>query len=332
MDHSRKEKPGHTISRRDFICRLGAVVGGTMVLSSIPASRVASRAVQQTGTSIFGSVAAVDAHTHITQPWGADAALTAGDLVRHMDEYRIAESVVLPLVNPESWDYPVTTAYILRETKPHRDRLIPFCSLDPRTQIDGEEFRAQLEKYIGYGARGFGEHKVGIPINHPRNLQLFGICGELGLPVLFHLDTIRNTDQPGLPGLEDVLRQLPETNFIGHAQGFWANISGELTPEDMQSYPDSKVLPGGALDRLMDIYPNLYGDMSAGSGANAILRDLDFGEPFILRRADRLVFGTDKLRPDQQLRQFELFQSINLSHEMKEKIFRTNIKSLIIGV
>jgi hypothetical protein len=40
-------------------------------------------------------------------------------------------------------------------------------------------------------------------------------------------------------------------------------------------------------------YPNLWGDLSAGSGAGAIAHDCEFSLAFLIRRADRLLFGTD---------------------------------------
>src|SRR5690606_1846484 len=136
--------------------------------------------------------------------------------------------------------------------------------------------RDLLRRYKDAGARGFGEHKTGVDIDDPRNLDLFHSCAELGLPVLFHLDNQRNMDKPGLPGLENVLKQLPNGVFMGHAQGWWASISGDAEQSDLQGYPNAPVGPGGAIDRLMDTYPNIYGDLSAGSGANAITRDREF--------------------------------------------------------
>ena len=44
-------------------------------------------------------------------------------------------------------------------------------------------------------------------------------------------------------------------------------------------------------------YPNLYGDMSAGSGGNAFMRDPDYAYRFIEEFADRLLFGTDICAP-----------------------------------
>ena len=78
--------------------------------------------------------------------------------------------------------------------------------------------------------RGFGEHKAGLPIDHPKMRALYEVCDDLKLPVLFHMDAERGTDQPGLPGLESVLKSFPNVPFIGHGPGFWASISGESRP------------------------------------------------------------------------------------------------------
>ena len=78
----------------------------------------------------------------------------------------------------------------------------------------------------------------------------------------------------------------------------------------------------------MEKYPNIYGDLSAGSGANAISRDLEFGAAFIKRRADRLLFGTDYLSPGQNVPQFDLYGNTlaHLPEEVKEKVFRRHSK------
>ena len=53
------------------------------------------------------------------------------------------------------------------------------------------------------------------------------------------------------------------------------------------------------MPELLDRYPNLYGDLSANSGYNALHRDSEFGYRFLERYQDRLLFGTDLLRPGQ---------------------------------
>src|SRR5580698_934021 len=108
----------------------------------------------------------VDIHTHLGQTWNTTKDLTAEDLLKWMDDHEVAQAVVLPLVSPESSSYLLTTESILAKTQPHRDRLIPFCCIDPRTSFSGgpKAVQAMLQKYVDQGAKGFGEHKNGLPI------------------------------------------------------------------------------------------------------------------------------------------------------------------------
>ena len=129
---------------------------------------------------------------------------------------------------------------------------------------------------------------------------------------------------PGLPGLEKALREHPQTTFIGHGPGWWASIAGDITKADLAGYPEGKVAPGGAIDRLMDAYPNLYGDLSAGSGAGALKRDPEFAKAFLARRADRLMFGTDYLAPKQPVPQFDVLKELDPPAEVAAKVFRGN--------
>ena len=213
----------------------------------------------------------------------------------------------------------------------YRDRLIPFCSVDPRSvNLGGRAGIVDiLKRYIDAGAKGFGEHKWGGAIDDPRNIELFQACGEVGLPVLFHMDGVRNVDQPGLPGLEKVLQAAPEVDFIGHAQGWWASISGDAAEAQMNAYPRGPVAPGGAIDRLMEKYPNIYADLSAGSGANAIPRDQAFGREFLIRCADRVMFGTDYLANQQLVPQFELLDSLDLPAEVQQSVYRDNARRVL---
>jgi predicted TIM-barrel fold metal-dependent hydrolase len=143
------------------------------------------------------------------------------------------------------------------------------------------------------------------------------------------MDNQRNTDKPGLPGLDKVLGAFPTVNFIGHAQGWWASISGGVTQAELDGYPKAPVQPGGAIDALMEKHKNIFGDLSAGSGANAIARDEKFGREFLIRRADRLLFGTDFLAPDQGVPQFELFAKLKLPDDAWSQIRFGNAARLL---
>ena len=74
-----------------------------------------------------------------------------------------------------------------------------------------------------------------------------------------------------------MLSTFPKVDFIGHGPGFWASISGGVRTTGLGGYPTGTVAPGGALDRLFDAHSNLWGDLSAGSGAGTLARDRAFG-------------------------------------------------------
>ena len=102
-----------------------------------------------------------DMHTHLGQTWNSTQPLTAEVLLRWMDAQDIAQAVVLPLINPEASSYPLTPHFVLSETKPYRDRLIPFCSIDPRTSFRGghQGLVEMLKLYIEAGGKRFWGQK-----------------------------------------------------------------------------------------------------------------------------------------------------------------------------
>jgi predicted TIM-barrel fold metal-dependent hydrolase len=313
------------VSRRAF-CGAAAAAAVSVGLSSAKGEPAPAPSPDSRRAGKF-----IDMHTHLGQCWNHTRELTADDLLKWMDEHEVEKAVVMPVVSPEASTYPLTTDFVLAQTKPHRDRLIPFCIVDPRTSYSGERhgLRFMLRRYVEQGVRGFGEHKPGVPIDHPGSMELYAVCGELNLPVLFHLDDQRNTDEAGLPGLEKVLKANPQTTFIGHGPGWWASISGGISTPDLGAYPKGPVASGGAIDRLMDKYPNLYGELSADSGAGAISRDAKFGREFLVRRQDRIMFGTDYLSPGQKVPQFEVLTQIDVPEEVRAKVFKGNARRVL---
>jgi predicted TIM-barrel fold metal-dependent hydrolase len=102
----------------------------------------------------------------------------------------------------------------------------------------------------------------------------------------------------GFPRFEIVLQKFPALIFIGHSQAFWAEISSEVVREDKWEYPAGSVKPGGAVGRLMRKYANLYADLSANSGFNALSRDPKHAYEFVDEFQDRLLFGLDYCSPE----------------------------------
>jgi predicted TIM-barrel fold metal-dependent hydrolase len=100
----------------------------------------------------------------------------------------------------------------------------------------------------------------------------------------------------GIENFSKILEAYPEVTFLGHAQTWWGNIDGGLDPTVM--YPQGPVKEGGLTDRLLADYPNIYGDLSAGSGRNALTRDEGFAREFVDRHQSKLVWGSDCPCPD----------------------------------
>lgn len=291
----------------------------------------------------------IDIHTHIGA-FRYGQMLSVRALLRWMDAHDVERACIQPLVSPEASPglQPMhTNEAALEAAQAHPDRLIAFCCLDPRVTIDPTAAKTYperqghvhgvpglieiLKRHKEAGARGLGEHKVGLPFDHPQMMQLYEACETLELPILFHLDDLRGIDTPGLPRLENALKAFPNLPFIGHACGFWSSISGDATKEDFGRYPKvpRPITPGGALDRLMDAYPNLHGDLSEPGGAIALTRDPAFAREFVIRRADRLLFGSDYLAPDQPIPQFEILAAMNLPGEVQYKVHRGNAIRLL---
>jgi predicted TIM-barrel fold metal-dependent hydrolase len=118
----------------------------------------------------------------------------------------------------------------------------------------------------------------------------------MDVPVMIHIQNFPHFPgelpyNTGYPQFDKVLRTQPKTKFIGHADLFWAHISADV-PTD-RGYPSGPVKPGGLTDKFLSDYPNLYADMSANSGNNALSRDQDFSRGFIVRHRTKLIFGSD---------------------------------------
>jgi uncharacterized protein len=139
------------------------------------------------------------------------------------------------------------------------------------------------------GAIGIGEMKFHVRVNSPEMDRVYKLAEELRVPVLLHFEY--HHYNLGFENLEKVLKRYPRVNFIGHAQTWWGHISADLNPTNM--YPRGPVKAGGLLDKLLRDYPNIYGDLSADSGLNAITRDREFSLGFLERHSRKLIWGCD---------------------------------------
>ena len=84
------------------------------------------------------------------------------------------------------------------------------------------------------------------------------------------------------------------------------------------------MLPGGRIPELLEKYPNLYCDLSAGSGCNALSRDPEFVKKFLITWQDRCVYARDYFDNIHQ----EFINSLNLDQEVCDKIYYKNALKL----
>lgn len=265
--------------------------------------------------------------------------------LKNMDENGIDQSVIM------SWECPTheyDPSYLHVVPEPGEGGPIPFSRClsyaerapsrfilgycpDPRLPYAVKKLRAAVEIY---GVRLCGELKLRMFYDNWDALDLYRYCGEAGLPVTVHLDYRFANAYPiprpdywyggAIENFERAVAACPETNFLGHAPGFWAHISGDDL-FDKNAYPSGPVVPGGKLLQMLDRYPNLYCDISAGSGCNALKRDPEFGRRFLIDYQDRLLFGRDYF--DHAHRDF--IDSLDLPADVLEKIYSGNAIRLL---
>lgn len=197
------------------------------------------------------------------------------------------------------------------------DRFRFWCSFD-YTDIDNSDWEqraiASLERYRELGAVGVGEmgdkglgdlygypsEGRGVHIDDPRIKPLLEKCGELGMPINIHIaepiwmyekmdetnDGLMNaytwqvdTTEAGCLGYDGLIQSFenavaanPNTTFIAC---HYLNMSHDLP----------------RLAAMLDKYPNMYVDLAARNAESAATPRAT--RRFILKYADRILFGTD---------------------------------------
>jgi predicted TIM-barrel fold metal-dependent hydrolase len=240
----------------------------------ISASVVVGRLDAQPAPSWGGPV--LDTHLHLRAD--ADACFT------HMRGCGVTKAVLL------------TRAADQDRAKAEMERrpgvFVRSVSADP-TQPEGVKV---LRDALKGGAASMGELKYHLTLDSPEMRRVYGLAAELQVPVMMHVQTFPHFDgelpyNTGYTQFDKIVRAYPKTTFIGHADLFWAHISADV-PTD-RGYPTGPIKSGGLTDRWLSDFPNLYADMSANSGNNALSRDTEFSRSFLIRHKTKLIFGSD---------------------------------------
>ena len=260
-----------------------------------------------------------------------------------MDAKGVDKAVILPLANPETPAELQSWGEVLYICEKYPGRFIPFCNIDPRLPrrpdlIKVDDFLEILNQCKALGFKGIGEVTARIPWDDPVLGLLFAACEQVGFPVIFHtitadVNSYGLIDEIGLPRFESVLKRFPKLPFLGHSPGFWSEISGSITLEEKNGNSQGPVKPGGKLPELFRRYPNLNGDLSAGSGLNSLMRDPEHAFRFIEEFQDRLFLGLDYCSEYNDMRHIEWFKEQldtgKITRQAHEKIMWRNANRLL---
>ena len=155
---------------------------------------------------------------------------------------------------------------------------------------DLENAAQEIERYLKRGAIVIAEQKFGVECDSAEMQKIYALAGAYDVSVLMHWQF--KMYNYGFERFHTMLEKFPRVKFLGHAQTWWGNVDRDYTDQTVM-YPKGPVTSGGLTDCYLTDYPNIYGDLSAGSGLNALARDENFARDFVTRHQDKLLFGSD---------------------------------------
>ena len=316
---------GKGLSRRTFIGATGLVLVGTALHL---------KGSGRTEISSLESEPIIDMHQHCDY-YGRNNDL----LLSHQRAMGITTTILLPAGRPvnspsthdgfsNGLQAKITGNKVTyRFAKKHPKEFLFGVSEVPDLPVAVKE----IEKYLKRGAVVIGELKFGIECDSKEMQNIYQLAQEYNVPVLMHWQF--DWYNYGFDRFHTMLEKYPRVNFIGHAQAWWASIDKNYTDHN-DRYPKGPVTPGGLTDRLLSDYANMYGDLSAGSGLNALKRDEDHAREFITRHQDKLMYGSDCPDPEgliavcQGAQTIAEIRKLSASKQIERKLLYDNSKKL----
>jgi predicted TIM-barrel fold metal-dependent hydrolase len=186
---------------------------------------------------------------------GMRATHTLPNLRREMGELNITKSVLLPI------DFPVLSHNAERwlEVSRGAGEIVCFGSVHPYAR----RMEARLDALVAMGARGVKVHPAVqlVAPDNKRAMRLYKMCGERGLPILFHcgpvgiemalgrkLTQVRRYEQP--------LAENPSTTFVlGHSGALQMDEAIELVKKYPNAYVECSSQAVSNVKRLVDELP-----------------------------------------------------------------------------
>jgi predicted TIM-barrel fold metal-dependent hydrolase len=309
------------VSRRDVL-RLSIGLSGAAFAASVRSAAC--------GAPSGYAKPIIDAHTHLR----ADL---IDEIVKIMDACQIEKAVTVSM--PIPWlDWATEEGAMALAKHLHPQRIIFFTTVNVREaqKPDFAELEAaRIEACVKNGSQGikmyfspkghpFSWFNLGLAINDRRMEPIYKVCGELGVPLLIHL----NPDETAIGQFLDAVGRFPKTNFIA------AHALGGHGREPVY------------LARHLQAHRNLFIDTVAVFARPGDQAEIDAARRFFEDFSDRIVYGTDPVmsifRPGmpQKWRDAKIPQAravlegsdrggLGLRVNVLERVYRQNISALL---
>jgi len=264
---------------------------------------------------------------------------TPAEVMNIQNELDIEISVLLPVLGPEIY-VPQSVGEVIDMANSSNGRFAAFCNIDPRvlTNCSDAPLGKLIEHYKKLGCLGIGEVMPNIPWEDKRMQNLLRFAEMADMPIIFDMTGRREFsygiyDKPGMPGLRYCLEKYPSLKFIGHGTSFWAELAELRNPGDILINPAYRILSEGYTVKFLREYPNLYAELSAECGYNALARDETYAPKFLTEFSDKLMFGTDISIVSQRFGTADILKGLRdngkITAEIFEKIARGNAKRIL---
>jgi predicted TIM-barrel fold metal-dependent hydrolase len=285
--------PGRRYSRREFIKRNALAGIGTTLSMGVSSSVLTNFLPPAKFQNLSEGEPIIDIHQHVHYSGRSDELLLA-----HQSAMGITKTILLPSGRPVM---SATTHNGFANGLQAEAYGNEACYKFAQEHIDDFTFGAcevpdlpdatiEIEKYLKLGAKVIGELKFGIECDAAPMQKIYKLAEEYDVPVLMHWQF--KMYNYSFNRFHKMLKKYPKVNFIGHAQTWWANVDKNHKDQSIL-YPETKVTPGGLTDQLLNDYPNMFADLSAGSGLNFLLRDEEHATSFLERHQNKLIYGSD---------------------------------------
>lgn len=273
---------------------------------------------------MFGMI--IDFHTHVAPPWLRDKRteyierdpcfhllysqpkaklVTAEELIASMDETGIDKSVILNLGWVDHQLCVETNDYILESVSRYPDRLIGFCSIQPKA---GEAAVVELERCIANGIRGIGEMRSDVQGFDLADAEVMRSIVEVA--VKHNLVFLTHASEP-----------------VGHQYSGKGDITPQILYPFIVNFPDLKLVCahwGGGLPfyALMPEVAAALTNVFVDTAATPFLyRPQIFKEVGDIIGADKILFGSD----------YPLLSQRRVVNEISSAVLDEGDKAKILG-